>query len=134
MIDEAFSFMAIVKTLATFRAKEANLRHRESFYWQRFKSDYNPSGMVFSDVAQYLPPRREWARPKKEHRHSSNRPSVDISHDAICRKVQGIYYAGRMLEYEWGRKLSDLVKRVQDRVAMGDFKFERRNQLTGFAR
>lgn len=125
MIDEAFSFMAIVKTLATFRAKEANLRHRESFYWQRFKSDYNPSGMVFSDVAQYLPPRREWARPKKEHRHSSNRPSVDISHDAIYRKVQGVYYAGRMLEYEWGRKLSDFVKRVQDRVATGDFKFDR---------
>lgn len=125
MIDKAFSFMAIVKTLALFRAKEANLRHRESFYWQRFKSDYNPSGMVFSDVAQYLPPRREWARQKKEHRHSSNRPSVDISHDAIYRKVQGVYYAGRMLEYEWGRKLSDLVKRVQNRVAMGDFKFER---------
>ena len=125
MIDEAFSFMAIVKTLALFRAKEANLRHRESFYWQRFKSDYNPSGMVFSDVAQYLPPRREWARPKKEHRHSSNRPSVDISHDAIYRKVQGVYYAGRMLEYDWGRKLSDFVKRVQNRVATGDFKFER---------
>lgn len=125
MIDEAFSFMAIVKTLALFRAKEANLRHRESFYWQRFKSDYNPSGMVFSDVAQYLPPRREWGRPKKEHRHSSNRPSVDISHDAIYRKVQGVYYAGRMLEYDWGRKLSDFVKRVQNRVATGDFKFER---------
>lgn len=125
MIDKAFSFMAIVKTLALFRAKEANLRHRESFYWQRFKSDYNPSGMVFSDVAQYLPPRREWARPKKEHRHSSNRPSVDISHDAIYRKVQGVYYAGRMLEYDWGRKLSDFVKRVQNRVATGDFKFER---------
>ena len=125
MIDKAFSFMAIVKTLALFRAKEANLRHRESFYWQRFKSDYNPSGMVFSDVAQYLPPRREWARPKKEHRHSSNRPSVDISHDAIYRKVQGVYYAGRMSEYEWGRKLSDFVKRVQNRVATGDFKFER---------
>ena len=125
MIDEAFSFLAIVKTLALFRAKEANLRHRESFYWQRFKSDYNPSGMVFSDVAQYLPPRREWARPKKEHRHSSNRPSVDISHDAIYRKVQGVYYAGRMLEYDWGRKLSDFVKRVQNRVATGDFKFER---------
>ena len=125
MIDEAFSFMAIVKTLATFRAKEANLRHRENFYWQRFERDSNPAEMIFSEVAQYLPSRREWARPKKEHRHSSHKPSVDISHDAIYRKVQGVYYAGRMSEYEWGRKLSDFVKRVQDRVATGDFKFDR---------
>ena len=125
MIEEAFSFMAIVKTLALFRAKEANLRHRESFYWQRFKRKQNPAETVFSEVAQYLPPRREWARPPKALRHSSHRPSVDISHDAIYRKVQGVYYAGRILEHEWGRKLSDFVKRVQDRVATGDFKFER---------
>ena len=51
MIDEAFSFMAIVKTLATFRAKEANLRHRENFYWQRFERDSNPAEMIFSEVA-----------------------------------------------------------------------------------
>ena len=124
MIDEAFSFMAIVKTLASFRAKEANLRHRECFYWQRFKSERNPAERSFSDVAQYLPPRREWARPKKSHRHSSHRPSVDISHDAIYRKVQGVYYAGRMLEHKWGRKLSDFVERVQNRVATGNFKFD----------
>ena len=38
MIDDAFTFMVIVKTLATFRAKDANLRHRECFYWQRFNT------------------------------------------------------------------------------------------------
>ena len=125
MIDDAFTFMVIVKTLATFRAKDANLRHRECFYWQRFNSKLDPSEMTLSDVAQYLPPRREWARPKRAQRHSSRRPSVDISRDSICRKVQGVYYAGRILESEWGRKLSDLVKRIQDRVATGDFNFER---------
>ena len=125
MIDGAFTFMAIVKALATFRAKDANLRHRESFYWQRFNSKLNPSEMTLSDVAQYLPPRREWARPNRAQRHSSRRPSVDISRDSIYRKVQGVYHSGRILECEWGRKLSDLVKRIQDRVATGDFKFER---------
>ena len=125
MIDDAFTFMAIVKTLATFRAKDANLRHRESFYWQRFNSKLDPSEMTLSDVAQYLPPRREWARPNRAQRHSSRRPSVDISRDSIYRKVQGVYHSGRILECEWGRKLSDLVKRIQDRVATGDFKFER---------
>ncbi len=125
MIDEAFTFMAIVKTLATFRAKEANLRHRESFFWQRFKSERDPSEKTFSCVAQYLPPRREWARPNREQRHSSRRPSVDISRDSIYRKVQGVYYSGRILESEWGRRLSDFVKRIQGRVAKGDFKFER---------
>ena len=65
MIDDAFTFMAIVKALATFRAKDANLRHRESFYWQRFNSKLNPSEMTLSDVAQYLTQRREWARSKR---------------------------------------------------------------------
>ena len=125
MIEEAFTFMAIVKTLASFRAKEANLRHRESFYWQRFKSERDPSKKIFSCVAQYLPPRREWARPNRKQRHSSRRPSVDISRDSIYRKVQGVYYSGRILESAWGRRLSDLVKRIQSRVANGDFKFER---------
>ena len=125
MIDEAFTFMAIVKTLASFRAKEANLRHRESFYWQRFKSETDPSEKTFSSVAQYLPPRREWARPNRKQRHSSRRPSVDILRDSIYRKVQGVYYSGHILESEWGRRLSDLVKCIQSRVAKGDFKFER---------
>lgn len=125
MIDEAFTFMAIVKTLASFRAKEANFRHRENFYWQRFKSERAPSEKTFSCVAQYLPPRREWARPNRKQRHSSRRPSVDILRDSIYRKVQGVYYSGRILESVWGRRLSDLVKRIQSCVAKGDFKFER---------
>ena len=117
--------MAIVKTLASFRAKEANLRHRENFYWQRFENDQDPAKKTFSDVAQYLPPRREWSRPNRAQRHSSHRPSVDVSRDSIYRRVQGVYHSGRLLECEWGCRLSELVKRIQTRVATGDFTFDR---------
>ena len=117
--------MAIVKVLAMFRAKEANLRHRKVFYWQKFCCDKNPSEIQFSDVATYLPSRREWTRPKRAQRHSTSRPSVDILQDSIVRKVQGVYYAGRLQEFEWGRKLAGFVDRIQRRVASDDLKFDR---------
>ena len=125
MIQEAFSFMSIVKVLSMFRAKEANLRHRKVFHWQKFCYEQNPSALLFSDVAQYLPSRREWTRPKRAQRQSTSRPSVDIVRDSIIRKVQGVYYAGRLQEFEWGRKLSDFVNRVQLRIESDDLKFGR---------
>ena len=125
MITEAFSFMSIVKVLAMFRAKEANLRHRKVFHWQKFCCEQNPSDIQFSDVSQYLPSRREWARPKRAQRHSTSRPSVDILQDSIVRKVQGVYYTGHLLEFEWGRKLTDFVNRIQLRIAADDLKFGR---------
>ena len=125
MIEDIFSFMSIVKVLALFRAKEANLRHRDCFYWQRFKGERNPCEKLFSDVSAYLPPRRDWSRPKKKQRHSSHRPTVEILRDSIYRKVQGVYHSGRLGEYEWGRKLAILVKQIQDQVASGEVRFSR---------
>ena len=125
MIKEAFSFMAIVKVLAMFRAKEANLRHRKVFYWQKFCHAQDPSDIQFSDVSQHLPSRRQWARPKRTQRHSTSRPSVDTLQDSIVRKVQGVYYAGRLQEFEWGRRLTDFVNRIQARVASDDIEFDK---------
>lgn len=123
MFKDSFSFLSILKVLAEFRAKEANLRRRKSFYWQRFNVDLNPSDLVFSDIAQYLPPRRAWARPSKKHRDQLRQPIVEVQRDSIIRKVQGVYYSGRLLEFDWGRKLSELTARIQKRIADGDFKF-----------
>ena len=125
MVETSFSFLSIVKVLALFRAKEANLRHRKVFYWQKFGGKTNPSESIVSEVSQYLPSRREWARPNKKQRHLQYRPSVDILHDSIYRKVEGVYRADRLQEFEWGRRLLDFVDRVQQRVSGNDFSFKR---------
>jgi len=123
MITEVFSFMSIVKVLAMFRAKEANLRHRKVFCWQKFRCEHDPSEIVYSDVSQYLPKRREWARPKRVQRHSTSRPSVDTLRDSIIRKVQGVYHAGRLQEFEWGRNLTGFVDRIQRRIKSDTIEF-----------
>ncbi len=125
MIKDMFSFLSIVKVLALFRAKEANLRHRKVFYCQKFGNKTNTLDFLSSEVSQYLPSRRNWARPNRKQRHIQHRLSVDILQDSIYRKVEGVYHSGRLQEFEWGRQLLDFVSRVQGRVLREDFSFKR---------
>jgi len=122
-LDETFSFMAIVKVLATIRAKEANLRRRKCFYWQCFNEHDDPGAMPLSDASLYLPPRRDWSRPIRCQRRRTRCPMIEISRDAIYRKVEGVYRAGRLEDFDWGRRLVTFVEGVQARVAAGRFVF-----------
>lgn len=124
MLDEAYELMAIVKVLATIRAKEANLRHRKCFYWRYFKTVNDPGLIHYSDVALLLPPRREWARPPKRQRGASRRPLVEVLRDSIYRKVQGVYYAGRLSDHAWGQRLLVFVEEMKRRVAESDFRLQ----------
>ena len=123
MLRDTFSFMAIVKVLATIRAKEANLRHRDCFYARFFETEDNPSERKYSDVAQYLPPRRAWARPDMRRGKYFHGSPINVLRDSIYRKVQGVVKAGRLGEYEWGRKLEAFVSDVQSRVEQTQFDF-----------
>ena len=126
LIDE-FTFMAIVKVLATFRAKEAILRRRKCFYWQRFKKpeNKNPERTIFSDASLYLPSRREWTRPTYKQRHKCRTPIIEVLRDSIYRKVQGVYFSGKLDEYEWGRRLQVFVSKIHNRVERNDFDFKK---------
>lgn len=125
MLEDAYTFLAIVKALATIRAKEANLRHRRCFYWQNFKLDDDPGRIVYSDAANLLPPRREWSRPRRKQRDSSRRPIIEVLRDSIYRKVEGVYRAGRLDETKWGRQLQSFVMELQKRVRESDFNIHR---------
>jgi len=123
--EESFSFLAIVRVLATLRAKEAGLRHRKVFYWRHFGGDADPGLTKMSGVSALLPPRRQWSRPSRKMRGGKGRPLAQILRDAIYRKVQGVAAAGRLDEFEWGRRLQRFVAEVQERIAKEDYAFER---------
>lgn len=122
---DRFSFMAIVRVLSLLRAKEANLRHRRAFYWRYFEDGNDPILVNVPGLDELLPPRRQWARPDRKHRGTCGVPIIDVLHDSIYRKVDGVRRAGRLDKYDWGRRLVQFVEAVQGRVARKDFQFAR---------
>lgn len=122
---DRFSFMAIVRVLSLLRAKEANLRHRKAFYWRYFEDGNDPMQVNVPGLDELLPPRRQWARPNRKHRGTCGVPIIDVLHDSIYRKVDGVRHAGRLGEYDWGQRLVQFVAEVQGRVARKDFQFAR---------
>ena len=117
-LRDSFSFMAIVKVLATLRAKAAVVRHRSQFEW-RFFSDAQKELHVHDwrgGVECLLPPRRQWSRPKSKQRGGGKVPKERILCDSIYRKVHGIFVAGKIDSVEWGRRLQTFVNEVQQRI------------------
>ena len=123
---DSFSFLSIVKVLATLRAKDAVLRHRGEFAQRFFEEKLTESCCHGWSEAlnRLLPPRRQWSRPKQRQRGGIGTPKDRILRDSIYRKVQGIYAAGELESVEWGRCLQSFVKEVQQRISAAGLTFQ----------
>ena len=115
---DSFSFMAIVKVLATLRAKEAIFRHQDELTRRYFRIEQGESSVHSwsSELRQLLPSRRLWSRPRHEQRGGNRVPKDRILRDSIYRKVQGLYVAEKLDSVEWGCRLQAFVNDVKRRV------------------
>lgn len=125
-LHDSFSFLSIVKVLATLRAKDAVLRHRGEFAQRFFEEKLAESCCHgWSEALKcLLPPRRQWSRPRQRQRGGIGTPKDRILRDSIYRKVQGIYAAGELDSVEWGRRLQSFVKEVQQRIGAAGLTFQ----------
>ena len=125
-LHDSFSFLSIVKVLATLRAKDAVFRHRGEFA-QRFFEEKRTESHCHGwseELKCLLPPRRQWSRPKQRQRGGIGTPKDRILRDSIYRKVQGIYTAGALDSVEWGCRLQSFVKEVQQRIGDASLTFQ----------
>ena len=117
-LSDSFSFMAIVKVLATLRAKEAIFRHQDELMQRYFRIEQEESSVHSwsPELKQLLPSRRQWSRPRYEQRGGNGVPKDRVLRDSIYRKVQGLYVAGKLDSVEWGCRLQAFAKDVKCRI------------------
>ncbi len=74
------------------------------------------------DVGKILPPRREWCRENAKGRKTLS--NDEVRRRAIWRKVIAVREEGRLLGFEWGQALQELVDEVQSSVFSGNVMFQ----------
>ncbi len=118
--------MAIVKVLATLRAKEAIFRHQNELMRRYFRIEQEESSVHSwsAELKQLLPSRRQWSRPRHEQRGENRVPKGRVLRDSIYRKVQGLYVAGKLDSVEWGCRLQAFVKDVKRRIENDGLAFQ----------
>lgn len=91
------------------------------------RDDAEAEGAFVSDL---LPPRKMWSRtgargrrPRDGARRRKVAPA-QVRRRAIRTTVLNLHRRGELAGQAWGRRLLDLVARVQDRIRSGDVRFE----------
>ena len=77
---DSFSFMAIVKVLATLRAKEAIFCHQDELTRRYFRIEQEESSVHSwsAELRLLLPSRRQWSRPRHEQRGGNGMPTYNF--------------------------------------------------------
>ena len=116
--------MEVVRVLATIRARQASRAH-EFLFSQRDRHELSIDEKRAEDEVQaMLPPRRQWARPKRAQRGGAGTPKEVILRDSIVRKVQGLYEVEELQHVAWGRRLLLFAEKIRRRFAVGRFEFD----------
>lgn len=117
--DDYFSLDEIARALAAWRARVLPRRHVASARQELFAGVKSPEKEAPSDVAGYLPRRREWKRPGLARRRGLD--GCEVATAAIVNAVRARQQAGTLGACEWGRRLLSLHAELRRRIAERDF-------------
>ena len=118
---DAFSFPALVKVLAGFRAKTAATRHELFFAYEILAYAPHPLAGRRNPLDGCLPSRKQCHRPRRDRR--KGRSSQSVLKESIVRTVLGFARRGTLEATAWGRNLLALYQSVQARIAAGRMSF-----------
>ena len=118
-LNDYLTLEAIATVLAKMRMRRT-VRNSERMFADRFFA-LKKATPKMSAARAYLPPLRQWSRPRKDQRKGRSTSQLQVR--SILRTVHGFRQSGRLGETAWGAKLLAFVDDLRGRVAGRDFVF-----------